>query len=966
MTYEKINQYYLSQDYVKRAYSNMVLNGATQGDFIVGANFYKDYHYYSKNHIGDGVDEDYKEQLGFNNAIPEFLTGDFSIIGLKNRFQMSLIFGPTGSGKTARVLQNMALQDLMASNFEYDNQYVTQMGQLIIDPKADFALAMKYAGEELESIKRTQYLVSVQVFLQKIKNSKVKSQENHQFIVDFLHHNLPNYQLGANYSVEDLNYIFQDWKTYPLFQLTSALHLLLESSFIETKHVERIKGINPSNNRAIMNVFDPLMDDSPYFNPMRGEETTVVASITKTLMSMSGFSDPNSNPHFYNASKRALEYALKMIKRTYENFGNLQDVYNVLFNIDGRKVLNSFKKRNNKGIFNKATTEENNSIIRFFDQEYFYIQENMNSGKDIAKNNAYTDSTGARDSIEKFLSNPYLQRILNPDPSEENVIDLDDLLMYGDKLAVGLEGGSMGDTNVSNALGQLIVLQFQDSVLRRPLSGRLPFIFVVDEFQQYASPEIKELLNQGRSYKVASHFATQSSDVIENQGSTGKQILSNITANTRNKIYLTGTQAHKEAKELSDNFGFTSFKTLSQSLSEKDGKKGGATIEVIDSIGGKKTSASFSIKEFNDVPIVPPSVFQGGPYSYERTNNMIYPSKKLNDRLREIYPLEAQKVDQYKQFSLRNGGGPNFVEGLILLSTATEQETQLNLTTSTIWSPYWILDYQKTQDYVDTYQLTHRFYYTNKTEPDTKSEEQLLDEKIQKLKANQSILPKAYHEEEALNKLISEYERKLQANIVESRKPVSEDLPSIIKYYTENLPTLQDWGTVVKEAQAIQNGQQQDFSQETLNFIHNHSILKESQALLDSIDINTVVKGTLTERLYYSLNKQILLNPSLEDRHLNTQVSQNMVEWFYGLNEIVHSSPGDVITLGQEEYKLTKEDIVSLVEVDEENILEDDVAKQNIQEELEQPNIEDFEEQIESDFFEEEVDEELASLIDLF
>lgn len=942
MTYHKIGQHYLSQNYVKEAYQELVLNGMTQGDFIVGANFYKDYHYYQKNHSQDGISEEVKNSLGFPNAIPEFLTGDFSKIELKNRLQMTLIFGPTGSGKTARILQNMALQDLMAGNFTYDNQYVTQLGQLIIDPKADFALAMRFAGEKLEPRKRGQFLRSLQFFLERATNLD-------PFVLEFLHHNLPGYRVGLTPSLQYLTEVFKDWGTYPLYQLVSALHLFYESGWREEKHKERILSINPKNPRAIMNVFDPLMDDSPFFNPMRGEETSVVASITKTLMSMSGFSDPNSNPHFYNASKRALEYALKMVKRSYENYGTLQDVYNVLFNLGGRRVLSSFEKRTKKGVFNRATTEENNNIIRFFNEDYFYIQENLNSGKDIAKNNPYTDATGARDSIEKFLSNPYLQRILNPSDSEENVIDLDDLLMYGDKLAVGLEGGSMGDTNVSNALGQLIVLQFQDAVLRRPLSGRLPCLFVVDEFQQYASPEIKELLNQGRSYKVASHFATQSSDVIEHQGSTGKQILSNITANTRNKIYLSGTQAHTEAKALSDNFGFTSFKTLSHSLSEKDGKKGGATVEVIDRIGGTKTQASYNVKEYSDVPIIPPAVFQGGSYVYEKTNSLPYPGKKLSQRTQKKHPTVAQALDQYKQFSLRNGGGPNFTEGLLFLSTATEQESQLDLSTPTIWAPYWLLDYQETQAYINNYQLSHRFYYTNKTEPEAKSEETLLEEKIEALEANQSILPPNYHKKGALEELLKQYNHKIQANIVRERKPLSNNLPSITEYYHNHLPTLQEWEKVVEEARAIQQGDQEGFTSKALDFIHQHSILGESQALLDSIDVSSLQKGSLTEKLYYSLNKQILLNPSLEDRHLNPQVSQNMVNWFYGLNEILHSKPGDTIQIGQENHMVTIEDIASLVEIDEEI--------------LEEEHPEDFEEEF---VIEEEIPEEMKDILEMF
>ena len=58
----------------------------------------------------------------------------------------------------------------------------------------------------------------------------------------------------------------------------------------------------------------------------------------------------------------------------------------------------------------------------------------------------------------------------------------------------------------------------------------------IDEFQVYSNPGFTDMLTMGRSYRVASHLATQARDQIGmGGGDDGKAFIQSVSTNARNK-----------------------------------------------------------------------------------------------------------------------------------------------------------------------------------------------------------------------------------------------------------------------------------------------------------------------------------------------------------------------------------------------------------------------------------------------
>ena len=106
-------------------------------------------------------------------------------------------------------------------------------------------------------------------------------------------------------------------------------------------------------------------------------------------------------------------------------------------------------------------------------------------------------------------------------------------------------------------LGYFIILQLQAAVFRRPGTEdtRTHNMLYIDEFQVYSNPGFADMLTQGRSYRVASHLATQArAQIGMGSGKDGKNFVELVSTNCRNKIIYPGV-SYTDAKFYSDEFG---------------------------------------------------------------------------------------------------------------------------------------------------------------------------------------------------------------------------------------------------------------------------------------------------------------------------------------------------------------------------------------------------------------------------
>lgn len=247
--------------------------------------------------------------------------------------------------------------------------------------------------------------------------------------------------------------------------------------------------------------FDPSVDNCPFFNPLVGDESDVIENAVTTFLML----DPDSPQFFKDLSEQLIRNTLKVLKRLDRAEG-MDGKYStfiwmsrVLQNSggQGRELVNRFSR-----IVSPTDDEqkENADIASWFMNEYY-----------MERSKVYENSSGIRSQVAKVIANPYLRRILNPDveKGEFNQLDFDQHLAQGGVICISTAQGMM--RKLGTFLGYFLILQLQSAVFRRPgneNNRRANFLYI-DEFQTYATPGFSDMLTQGRSYRVASHLATQ-------------------------------------------------------------------------------------------------------------------------------------------------------------------------------------------------------------------------------------------------------------------------------------------------------------------------------------------------------------------------------------------------------------------------------------------------------------------------
>lgn len=284
--------------------------------------------------------------------------------------------------------------------------------------------------------------------------------------------------------------------------------------------------------------FNPILPDCPYFNPLFGKEDEVIENMATTFKML----NPGSPQFFLDQNEMLIRQALKVLKRLYGNKANLIELSRLIHNSDGqgRKMVQAF------GRVPAETAEiakENADVAAWFLNDY------LNE-----KSKTYEHCSGLRSQVAKITSNKYLRRVLNP-PSGENDVDFDKHLEEGGVITISTAQGALRD--LGKFLGYFLILQFQSSVFKRPgneFTRRAHFLYI-DEFQTYSNPGFADMLTQGRSYRVASHIATQNRALIGmNSGSDAKNFVELVSTNARNVVIYPGANP-EDAKYYSELFG---------------------------------------------------------------------------------------------------------------------------------------------------------------------------------------------------------------------------------------------------------------------------------------------------------------------------------------------------------------------------------------------------------------------------
>lgn len=295
---------------------------------------------------------------------------------------------------------------------------------------------------------------------------------------------------------------------------------------------EKVFAMARYHNREV-EYFNPTLKDCPYFNPLYGDETDAIENIATTFKMLS----PDSPQFFLDMNENLIRNAMKVIKRLYGNDATLLHLEKLIHNTggEGEKMVKEFMKLPAE---NESMVVENRDIALWFMQDYF----TGTTGSRTATK-TYEHCSGVRSQVMKLVSNKYLRRVLNPPPGHGSDIDFDKALEEGKVIAIATAQGKLRD--LGRFLGYFIILQLQSSVFRRPGNEktRRGCMLYIDEFQVYSNPGFEDMLTQGRSYRVASHLATQTRALIGRGGQSGKDFLEVVSTNARNIIVYPGGNA---------------------------------------------------------------------------------------------------------------------------------------------------------------------------------------------------------------------------------------------------------------------------------------------------------------------------------------------------------------------------------------------------------------------------------------
>jgi len=133
--------------------------------------------------------------------------------------------------------------------------------------------------------------------------------------------------------------------------------------------------------------------------------------------------------------------------------------------------------------------------------------------------------------IDQLTTSPLISQVIN---QPKNCLNLFEIMAHGKILIADFPKGRLG-SDACRLLGTILVSLIHIGALKReniPISERKGFNVYVDEFQNFLTPSIAGLLEEGRKYSVGLHLATQG--IAESN--LPKNLRGAILANTLTKM----------------------------------------------------------------------------------------------------------------------------------------------------------------------------------------------------------------------------------------------------------------------------------------------------------------------------------------------------------------------------------------------------------------------------------------------
>lgn len=308
--------------------------------------------------------------------------------------------------------------------------------------------------------------------------------------------------------------------------------------------------------------FNPILPDCPYFNPLMGDETEVLENLAAAF----GALDTTESSYFRNNNDELIRNCIKAVKRLYGDKADFNDILTLMNNLNNRGAM-MMNELHHKVFADPLITIENENIYNYFMMKYY---PGMKGAKGADK--TFSDSSAVRSQVQKLVNNRYLAKVLMPPKNVElkegDYLNFDKALEEGHVICMCSAQGALRD--MGTYLGLFLILTLQSSVFKRPGNEdtRRGCALYIDEFQKYSNDSMEDLLTQGRSYRIACVFATQTRALVNSGGDKGRRFLENVSANCRNVIVFPGLNSN-DAKYFEAEFGTEDVETTKESYSNR-------------------------------------------------------------------------------------------------------------------------------------------------------------------------------------------------------------------------------------------------------------------------------------------------------------------------------------------------------------------------------------------------------------
>lgn len=388
--------------------------------------------------------------------------------------------------------------------------------------------------------------------------------------------------------------------------------------------------------------FRPTHMDCPYFNPLSGDEADVIENMATTFMLLA-----DDSPQFFkDMNDNLIRKSLKVLKRLYGDDATLLHFDALIHNTggDGEKMISEFSK---KPAPNETLQKENRDIAAWFKAEYL---PGAKGGKNAPK--TYEHCSGLRSQVAKLTSNTHLRRVLNPPMGVGSELDFDKSLEDGLIVAITTDQGKLG--RLGSFLGYFIIFSLQSAVFRRPgnENTRRGNMLYIDEFQVYSNPGFENMLTQGRSYRVASHLATQTRALIGRGGSSGKDFLEVVSTNARNVIIYPGGSPDDNAY-YERYFGTQELRRIDKGVSRKKfsilhGFQGSGATETSREVIEEKSIYNATEINYQQFGFITYRIIKNNSVQKPGISQVNWIPKELNEKLTQMV-LELNEEQARKQ-----------------------------------------------------------------------------------------------------------------------------------------------------------------------------------------------------------------------------------------------------------------------------------------------------------------------------